>query len=549
MSLSEKQVADLNALHQQTIAKTVLSLVPEDNQLLKMFQYEKGEEGELTGEYVHPLWMSFEQGFSSGSKLYAYNNPIPAKAVRAKVQGQEISLKSAIANIDAQKSLVDKKNYVKNAGKFTENMVMSMNKRLESLMIYGQENLGEVESVNVSTNKLSAEVTLSKNFPVGVFAGSEGTAIDFFSNDTKANNKAIQIVKVSTRDRKITVKSLDIDEDPNDKPEELDYITKGQSIHYAGFKKFEMAGLKTICSSVNKTLFGLDGREHSLWNGNPYPSQNKPMSMSLVLDALSYSVDHGLQEEVYCFTNPRHWNQCNNKLAALRSYDSSYRSSNLEIGSEQITYHGTSGKIKIMPHTYFKVGDAAIFPKSKFKRIGSQNLSFGVDGTDQSSQVWHRMERQSAVYSVLSTCQALFCSDPSKTAWISGLSDEFIQDSLGSVSSFAGNNIEKEVELVNQISSLSARISNLEKDNSELRLQLFNFNRNVEGEVKLVNELSALTTKLSQFETENTDLKDKLSSLSDKVEVVESSVKTINSGDDKGDDKDDKKSKGRKGNS
>ena len=223
---------------------------------------------------------------------------------------------------------------------------------------------------------------------------------------------------------------------------DLKKLDEGNVLYLYNCYKFEMEGLAKILSTTSGKLFDIDCDEYSAWGANLFAADNKAMSMRLILRAMSSAVDKGLDEDVLCFTNSRHWNQLHDQLLAQRVFDSSYKKERTEIGSREITYYGNNGLITFVPHIYTKVGDAFIFPKKRFKRIGYQDPTFGIPGTDVGN-VWTRMESRHGVYSRIWTNQALFTANPQKSLYIKGLSLE--------------DNIE-----IDQIASLQARIASLE---------------------------------------------------------------------------------------
>ena len=434
MALQDQDVTSLNEMHQATYADTIERTLPDGTKFQKYVPFEKGDDSE-THEYKQTLMLKDELGFSMGEGAFSYNPPVPGDRKKAKIKANDLALTGAMSIGDAKQSLDDKKKYRNNAGSIVESMNASMRKILEMQLMYGRMGLAEIKSVLPIPNDkaVTTSITLKDNCAPAMFAGMEGLKVDFYNGETKLNSSPIAITQISTNELILTIKGTNAN---------LKNLSEGNVLYLYNCYNFEMEGLAKILSTTSGKLFDIECDEYSTWGANLFEAGNKAMSMRLILRAMSSAVDKGLDEDVLCFTNSRHWNQLHDQLLAQRVFDSSYKKERTEIGSREITYYGNNGMITFVPHIYTKLGDAFIFPKKRFKRIGYQDPTFGIPGTDISN-VWNRMESRHGVYSRIWTNQALFTANPQKSLYIKGLSLE--------------DNIE-----IDQIASLQARIDALE---------------------------------------------------------------------------------------
>lgn len=412
---TDKQVTDLNEMHQETYADLIERTLPDGTKFQKYIPFEKGDDSE-THEYRQTLMLKDELGFSMGQGAFKYNPPIPGDRKKAKIKANDLALTAAMSIGDASQSVIDKKKYKNNAGSIIESMNSSMRKVLEMQFMYGKMGLAEIKNISSVTNQVEADINLTDHCAPAMFAGFEGLKIDFYRDGTptKINKESLSISKISTANLSLKVKGTS---------EDFKALKPGDKLFLYGCHDFEMEGLAKILSTTSGKLFDIDCDEYSSWGSNLFNADNKLFTMPLVMRAMATAVDKGLDEDVLCFTNTRHWNQLHHQITAQRVFDSSYKKERTEIGSKEITYYGNNGMITFVPHIYTKVGDAFIFPKKRFKRLGYQDPTFGIPGTD-ASNVWTRMEGSHGVYSRLWTNQCLYTASPQKSIYIKGISSD-----------------------------------------------------------------------------------------------------------------------------
>ena len=462
--IDEALITKLNEIHQEKYANSVERLLPDNTKLLKAIPFSKGGEGDGP-EYRQPCLLSDELGFSTGEDAFEYNPPVPSNRKKAKIKGFDIALTSAMSISDAKLSVQDEKNYAENGGDIIKTMKLSFAKLLEILHMYGQDadGLAKIASVDVSeSNNKQAEITFADRFAPAMWSGYENLKLDVFAGINRVNGekKPLIIKTVKASEGKIIVTS---------KTEDLNFLSQGQTLHYYGFRDYEPVGMRNILSSSGQELFGISGADYSIWNANPFNANGKPLTMSMILNATASAVDRGLEEDVEVFVNVQHWNQLQDQLMAQRVFDSSYKKERTDIGSRAITYYGNNGMISIIPSIYTKIGDALIFPKKRFKRIGYQDITSGVPGVDASQSVWRRMEKRHGVQTTMWTNQSIFTAHPQKTMYVSGLSDQVTDSYSVSGAGAIASNSSDISNLKSENESLSASVQNLITENNLLK--------------------------------------------------------------------------------
>ena len=96
-------------------------------------------------------------------------------------------------------------------------------------------------------------------------------------------------------------------------------------------------------------------------------------------DGLAVAVG-GLNSNVALFVSAKTYANLDSDLAALRMYDRSYKSTEAENGTKEITYVGSNGPIEVHVNNICKEGEAFAIPVQHIKRVGAKELSFQRPG-------------------------------------------------------------------------------------------------------------------------------------------------------------------------
>jgi hypothetical protein len=135
--------------------------------------------------------------------------------------------------------------------------------------------------------------------------------------------------------------------------------------------------------------------------------------------AVSRSVEKGLEGKVTCLVNPRGWANMLSDQAALRKYDGSYSKKKLENGSEALSFFSQNGEIEIIPSIYVKEGYAYLLSMEDFARVGSTDITFKRPGAD--GNFFRDLENASGYELRCYTDQAVFCAAPGKQTLIKNI--------------------------------------------------------------------------------------------------------------------------------
>ena len=107
--------------------------------------------------------------------------------------------------------------------------------------------------------------------------------------------------------------------------------------------------------------------------------------------------------------------------AALREFDSSYKTSMAEAGHQELTFYGQNGRVEIVPSIYVKEGFAYVLCMDEMLRIGSSDITFRRP--DQGDNFFRELENAAGYELRAYSDQALFCYAPGKCTLIKGITN------------------------------------------------------------------------------------------------------------------------------
>jgi hypothetical protein len=102
-------------------------------------------------------------------------------------------------------------------------------------------------------------------------------------------------------------------------------------------------------------------------------------------------------------------------------YDQSYRTSESENGSQEITFHGQNGKVEIVPSIYVKSGYCYVLAMEDFMRVGSTDITFRRPG--QGDDFFRELENNAGYELRAYTDQCVFCMAPGRSTLINGITN------------------------------------------------------------------------------------------------------------------------------
>ena len=420
-------VSQLNGMFKEVYASNVENLIPDVAIMQKAIPF---NEKEKIGEaYNQPVKLTASQGVtyaSADAGAFALNTPVALTTKNAIVKGSQMLLRDRMSyDAAAKSSHGSTKSFVESTRYLVDSMMETMAKRLEISMLYGGGNLGEVDSSSNASATSTVLTFAAAQWAVGIWSGLENTQLNFYSEDTTLiSSGADSIFVVSTMDvdaRTVTVTGTATGITALDAGIAAGSPANETSAYFYGSFGNEMAGLNKIITNTG-TLFNIDAATYNLWKGNTHTASGT-LSLSDIYAGVSKAVGRGLNENVTTYVNPDTWKDLSSDLAAQRTLDSSYSTSNQKSGQESITYYGQNGKIDIVSHNCVKGGDAFVVPLKRIKRIGASDIRFRPFGGSADERFFLELSDNAGYELRTYSDQAIFSECPAKMVKITGFTN------------------------------------------------------------------------------------------------------------------------------
>lgn len=403
-STPDNTVGNLNGFFKEVYSDKLQELIPEGLKLVNMIKF-IGKDKQGGNLFHQPVILGMEHGVtfaSSDDDAFNLNPAVAGQIKDAQVRGNPMVMRSLLGYSAASRSVGGKNAFMDATKYIVANMLRSMSKKLEIHLLYGQMGYGTVASVSTTV----VTITTAEWAP-GIWAGGEGMPIE------------IRDVTGATSRGEFTIASVDMD---------LRTITLNASaagagvvatdvIYHKGAFGNEFAGIHKILTNTG-TLFNISASQYNLWKGNSYSAAGA-LSFAKLTKASSRPVEKGLDSKLTFFVNPRGWADLLNDQSALRMYDQSYTSAQLQNGAKSLKFHSQNGELEIIPSIYIKEGYAYGLSLEEFMRVGSSDISFKRPG--YGDEFFRDLENAAAYELRLYTDQAVFCMAPGKSVIVTGI--------------------------------------------------------------------------------------------------------------------------------
>lgn len=407
MSQSANTFSDtLNGLFKETYADKLENLIPEGLKLYKMIDFlpKDKQPGNL---YHQPVILGAEHGVtfaSSDDDAFNLNAPVAGQIKDAQVKGNPVVLRSVLGYTAASRAAQGGQKAFMDATKFlVANMLRSITKKLEIELLYGQMGYGTVASTAANVITIT-----TAEFAPGIWAGAENMPIEIRDATGATVRGQATVTAVDLTLRTVTVDVLPAG------------TTGTDIIWHKGAYGNEFAGIHKILTNSG-TLFNINATSFSLWAGNTYSAGSASLSLAKIERAIALAVQKGLDSDVHVMVNPKTWADLLSEQTALRRFDSSYSSAEVESGGKSIKFYGQNGMITVEPTIYVKEGYSYILAMDEFARVGSTDVTFKRPGMEGS--FFRELENSAGVELRCFSDMALFCSAPGKQVLISAITN------------------------------------------------------------------------------------------------------------------------------
>ena len=401
---STNTVGNLNGFFKEVYADKLHELIPEGLKLVNMIKF-IGKEKQGGNLFHQPVILGMEHGITfaaSDDDAFNLNPPVAGQIKDAQVRGNPMVMRSVLGYTAASRSAGGKNAFMDATKYIVANMLRSMSKKLEIHLLYGQVGYGAVASA------AGAVVTITTaEWAPGIWAGGEGMPIEIrdAAGTTSRGEFTIQSVDMAARTITLTASA------------QTAGVVATDVIYHKGAFGNEFAGIHKILTNTG-TLFNINAGQYNLWKANAHAVAGK-LSFTKIVEGAAKPVEKGLDSKLTILVNPRTWADVLQDQAALRMYDSSYSSAQLQNGSKSIKFFSQNGELEIIPSIYVKEGFAYGLSIEEFMRVGSSDITFKRPG--YGDEFFRDLENSAGYELRLYTDQAVFCMSPGKNVLFTGI--------------------------------------------------------------------------------------------------------------------------------
>ena len=416
MSSAFETQTTLTGLFKDVYEDKIVNLVPESSVLQKRIKFVENDKRE--GRLLHqPVLLALPTGMTFGVGAVALNNPVASTMGDAQIAGAGMTLADRITyDVAAKAASGGVRAFVEATELIVDALTQSMSKFIEIELMWGSSAHGTLGESTVHTGaSTTATVTIDlAEWSAGIWSGMENINVDMYNAGALVNTNAplvVTAVNVSTRVITMTGNSTDVTAINTANGTAL------QIFPYLAFGQ-EMQGYFNILSNTG-TLFNINAATYALWQSNTYSALSTALNFGKVQSAVAQATARGLMEDVTVFVNPTTYSNLITSQAGARRYDSSYKKSELENGTESLCFYGPNGKIEIVGHIFMKQGYAFVLPLKRCQRTGATDLTFTLPGMP--GEFFLQLPGYTAYELRCYTLQAAFLNSPAKAVLINNI--------------------------------------------------------------------------------------------------------------------------------
>ena len=393
----------------------VEQVLSQDNEIQKRIPFDSANK--IGRYYMKAVQLRRPQGvtFASGSSAndaFALNGSVASTILDAYIDASSVVMQDRIGYTTMARAMSTEQAFAEVFDVTVEGLQMQIRANIELMSLYGQSDLGTVESASTVSSK--RQVVISKaTWAAGIWPQLEGALVDVYADSTLASKVTsttyLQVVSVDIANRTITLDGTDYASVTTNNV----IVPYGTGTAGASWAK----GISKIIQTSG-TLFGIDNSVYGNFKGNSYSSVNGVLTLGKINSAASLAWNRGTARKLTCFVSAWTWTDMNVDAAALRRYAESTKAG-LDLGTTSITYYGPNGEIEIVPHRFVKAGEAFLLDLSSWSRVGSMDVTFSLPGLPENFIL--QLPSNAGFELRNFSDQAPFCWNPSSQTYISGI--------------------------------------------------------------------------------------------------------------------------------
>lgn len=369
-------------------------LLPEGVVLQKLVKFSAGDK---VGQYFQePVQVVTSWGVTfcgSDGGVVTLNASIPSKTVSAQVTPYLTVLNDQVSYAMFDRGQDAGKTAFMATGAYVgKNLSMQLRRLLEMSMMSGQEGFATVDTY--SSSGTGSVVVTAASARIGVLSILEGAALDVVrgtnviaDGSNASNSTGIKVLSVDIASLTITFAALPYVGSASASPTAGDILflhgaagpTTGNAATAVSF--MEMVGLRKQISATTGTIFNINKATYQAYRGNVVTSFG-PVSAGSILSAAAKAINRGFQGTFACILGPTAWSVLNSRNIGQQVFDSSYKTSKADLGTDAIVLRGQGVTVECYPSAFQADGELMLLPKENMKRIGSAYENSGGENGD-----------------------------------------------------------------------------------------------------------------------------------------------------------------------
>lgn len=399
----------LTGMFKDVYEDKIVNLVPESSVLQKRIKFVENDKRE--GRMLHqPVLLALPSGLTFGVGAVALNNPIASTMGDAQINGAGMTLADRITyDVAAKAAAGGVRAFIEATELIVDALTQSMSKFIEIELLWGtcaNGTLGQ-SSVNTGSGTTGTFTIDLAEWATGIWGGLENMSVDVYNGASLVNtNAAVVITAINPLTRVISYSANSTDTTAINSAAS----TALQIYPYKAYGN-EMNGFYTILANTG-LLFNINASTYALWQANTYSFASTAANFGKIQSMVALATARGLMEDVIVVLNPTTFANIVTSQAGARRFDSSYKSKELENGTQGLTFWGPNGKIELTPHIFMKQGYMFVLPVKRCQRTGATDLTFTLPGMP--GEFFLQLPGYTAYELRCYTLQAAFLNSPFK---------------------------------------------------------------------------------------------------------------------------------------
>lgn len=399
----------LTGLFKDVYEDAIVNLVPESSILQKRIKFVENDKRE--GRILHqPVLLALPSGLTFGVGAVALNTPIASTMGDAQIAGAGMTLADRITyDVAAKAASGGVRAFVEATELIVDALTQSMSKFVEIELLWGASAKGTLgqSSVNTGSGTTGTFTIDAAEWSAAIWGGLENMAIDVYNGVTLINTNAL----VSITAINATTRVISYSGNATDVTAIAALSTTALQLYpYLAYGN-EMKGYYTILSNTG-SIFNIDAAVYALWQSNTYSFGSSAANFGKIQSMVALATSRGLMEDVCVFMNPTTFSNVVTSQSGARRYDSSYKSKELENGTQSLSFWGPNGKIELVSHIFMKQGYMFTLPLKRCQRTGATDVTFTLPGMP--GEFFLQLQGYTAYELRCYTLQAAFLNSPYK---------------------------------------------------------------------------------------------------------------------------------------